>query len=222
MAQYDYMLTQPVFYLFVAFSFLLTYGYFWGRRQNKKIFLSAFNDIMKVFRPDDQVFTNIGGAVGYHANLFFKKKGAALSQVNATITMLPRHSWLYLPISKLIRKYDRLFIEIFPKNKPQEELHLIEEQYSRFAGAKIIKTERLQRETATWGTKTFHLYYETPETRAGIIGLIDKNPDPGIIRHIAVVPDQNKCFIFMIPRMDQVAKSLEPAYRWLSSIIKKT
>lgn len=222
MAEHAHIITQPVFYLFVAFSVLLTYGYFRGRRQNKEIFLSAFNDIMKVFKPDDQIFTNIGGAVGYHANLFFKKKGAFLSQANATITMLPRHSWLYLPISKLIRKYDRLFIEMFPKNKPQEECHLIEEQYARFAGAKITETERLQKETVTWGKHTFYLYYETPETRSGLMNFIEKTPDPGVIRHIAVVPDQKKYFIFMIPQKGRVAKYLTPAYQWLSSTAKRT
>jgi len=222
MFKYEHILTQPVFFLFVAFSFLLAFGYFWGRRHNKEIFLSAFNDLMEVFHPDDQTFTNIGGAIGYHANLFIRKKGAFLSRVDATITMLPRHSWLYLPVSKLIRKYDRLFIELYVKNKPEEECHLIEKQYSRFAGAKITGAGRLSRETVTWGAYTFHLYYETMETHTRFMDFINRNPDPGTIRHIAIVPDQKKCFIFMIPRKGQVAKYLSPVYRWLPSVVKKS
>jgi hypothetical protein len=185
------------------------------------MFLSAFNDLMEVFHPDDQTFTNIGGAIGYHANLFIRKKGAFLSRVDATITMLPRHSWLYFPISKLIRKYDRLFIELYVKNKPEEECHLIEKQYSRFAGAKITGAGRLNTETVTWGAYTFHLYYETIETRTRLMDFINRNPEPGIIRHIAIVPDQKKCFIFLIPRKGQVARYLAPVYRWLPSVIKK-
>jgi len=185
------------------------------------MFLSAFNDLMEVFRPDDQTFTNIGGAIGYHANLFIRKKGAFLSRVDATITMLPRHSWLYFPISKLIRKYDRLFIELYVKNKPEEECHLIETQYSRFAGAKITGAGRLNTETVTWGAYTFHLYYETIETRTRLMDFINRNPEPGIIRHIAIVPDKKKCFIFLIPRKGQVARYLAPVYRWLPSVIKK-
>lgn len=221
MFKYEHILTQPVFFLFVAFSFLLTFGYFWGRRHNREMFLSAFNDLMEVFRPDDQTFTNIGGAIGYHANLFIRKKGAFLSRVDATITMLPRHSWLYFPISKLIRKYDRLFIELYVKNKPEEECHLIETQYSRFAGAKITGAGRLNTETVTWGAYTFHLYYETIETHTRLMDFINRNPEPGIIRHIAIVPDQKKCFIFLIPRKGQVARYLAPVYRWLPSVIKK-
>jgi len=222
MFKYEHILTQPVFFLFVAFSFLLTFGYFRGRKQNKDLFLSAFNDLMEVFHPDDQTFTNIGGAIGYHANLFFRKKKAFLSRVDATITMLPRHSWLYLPMSKLIRKYDRLFIELYINNKPREECHLIEDQYSRFAGAKISRPERLNRETVTWGTYTFYLYYETPESQKRLMDFIDQNPEPGIIRHIAIVPDQKKCFIFMIPRREQVARYLSPVYRWLPSVVSKS
>ncbi|MBW2557542.1 MAG: hypothetical protein JRD69_01665 [Deltaproteobacteria bacterium] len=222
MSKYEHIITQPVFFLFVAFSFLLTFGYFWGRRHNREIFLSAFNDLMEVFRPDDQTFTNIGGAIGYHANLFIRKKGAFLSRVDATITMLPRHSWLYFPISKLIRKYDRLFIELYVKNKPEEECHLIETQYSRFAGAAITGTERLNKETVTWGAYTFHLYYETMETHTRLMDFINRNPDPGTIRHIAIVPAQKKCFIFMIPRKGQVARDLTPVYRWLPSVVKKS
>jgi hypothetical protein len=220
MFKYEHILTQPIFFLFVAFSFLLTLGYFWGRRQNREIFLSAFNDLMKVFRPDDQTFTNIGGAIGYHANLFIKKKGAFLSRVDATITMLPRHSWLYYPVSKLIRKYDRLYIQLYVRNKPEEECHLIEKQYSRFAGAKITGIERLNKQTVQWGTYTFHLYYETNKTYTRLMDFIDRNPEPGIIRHIAIVPDQRKCFIFLIPRKGQVERYLSPVYRWLPSVVK--
>jgi len=222
MFKYEHILTQPLFFLFVAFSFLLTLGYFWGRRQNREIFLSAFNDLMAVFRPDDQTFTNIGGAIGYHANLFIRKKGAFLSRVDATITMLPRHSWLYLPVSKLIRKYDRLFIELYVKNKPEEECHIIEKRYARFAGARIAGAERLNRETVAWGAHTFHLYYETIGMHTRLMDFIDRNPEPGTIRHIAIVPNQKKCFIFMIPRKGQVARDLSPVYRWLSSVVKKS
>lgn len=221
MFKYEHILTQPVFFLFVAFSFLLTFGYFHGRRKNRELFLSAFNDLMAVFRPDDQTFTNIGGAIGYHANLFIRKKGGFLSRVDATITMLPRHSWLYFPVSKLIRKYDRLFLELYVKNTPAEECHLIEEQYSRFAGAKIAGAERLNRETVAWGGYIFYLYYESMETHGRLMAFMDQNPDPGILRHIAIVPDQKKCFIFMIPRKGQVARHLSPVYRWLPSVVKK-
>ncbi len=220
MFRYENILLQPAFFLFVAFSFLLTLGYFWGRKYNGELFRSAFNDIIDVFHPDDQTFTNIGGAIGYHANFFIRKSGSFLSRVDATITMLPRHSWLYLPISKMIRKYDRLFIELHFRKKPMEECHIIESQYSKFSGARIDSERRLSREMVKWGGYTFYLYYEALETHARLMAFVKKNPDPGTIRHIAVVPEEKKCFIFMIPRKGQVAKQLYPVYRLLPSVVK--
>ena len=85
MFEHEYLLKQPLFFLFIAFSLFLSLGYYWGRRRNKNIFLSAFNALVEVVKPDEQKFTNIGGTIGYHANLFVRKKGP-VSQVDATIT----------------------------------------------------------------------------------------------------------------------------------------
>jgi len=215
------IVTQPVFLLFVAFSFLLTVGYFWGRRRNRNIFLAAFNDLLQVVQPDDQTFRNIGGAIGYHANLTIKKKGFPLSRVDATITLLPRHAWLYYPISRLTRKFDRLFITVFTKQRPREECHLIERGYNGFRGSKIEHADRLNREDVQWGRQRFQIYYEGMAMRDTFRKFIDENPDPGVLRHIAVIPGQKKIFIFMIPRRGDVARYLTPVYRWLPSLLQQ-
>ena len=211
---------QPLFFLFIGFSVLLTLGYFWGRRSNRRIYQSAFNDLVDIVKPDDKKFTNIGGAIGFHANLFVKKKGTPFSRVDATITLLPRHSWLYLPISKLIRKYDRLFITLYLKKPPSEEAHLIENKYSKFMGSKIENAHLMNHETVKWENLDFHLYYTSREMVEKMRAFIKKNPDPGIIRHIALVPEQKKGFVFMIPKPDQVARYFSPIYHWLPSVLK--
>jgi hypothetical protein len=219
MLKYEHLITQPVFFLFVAFSFLLTWGYFRGRRYNRKIFLSAFDDLLKVVKPDDQTFTNIGGAIGYHANLHIKKKGFPISRVDATITLLPRQSWLYLPISKLIRRYDRLFITLHMKHPLPEEVHLIEHRYDGFRKSNITNADRLNREDITWGDMDFHCYYGSTAMRDKIMNFIETHPEPGTIRHIALVPEQKSGFIFMIPRKDEVARYLKPVYDYIPRLI---
>jgi len=221
MFEYEHILTQPVFFLFIAFSFLLSFGYFWGRRQNKKIFLSAFNDIVDVVKPDDQTFTNIGGIIGYHANFLVKRKGP-VSRIDATITLLPRHSWLYFPVSKLLMmKYDRLFITLYLKHNPLGEGHLIESKFAGFRGPKITNEQRLTKETIKWGTRNFYLYYSNLKVRDRFIKFMELNPEPAIIRHIAIVPDQKKGFVFMIPHRTKVAQYFAPIYQWLPSVIKQ-
>ena len=220
MLKYEHLITQPIFFLFVAVSFLLAFGYFWGRRYNRKIFLSAFNDLIDVVKPDDQTFTNIGGTIGYHANLYIKKKSSLLSRVDATITFLPRQSWLYFPISKLIRKYDRLFITLHIKHPLPEEVHLIEARYEGFRRSKITNADRLNREDVIWGGLKFHIYYENTKMRDKIMKFINTNPEPGIVRHFTLVPEQKKGFIFMIPKRKQVARYLAPIYRSIPSLIE--
>jgi hypothetical protein len=220
-SMFNYELTgQPLFYFFTAFSFLLAAGYFWGKRQNKKIFLAAFRDIVGVIKPDDQHFVNIGGTIGYHANFFIKKKKAAISQIDATIVLLPRQSWLYLPISKLIRRFDRLFITFYFKKKPLAEAHLIEVCYSKMKRSSVTNPEHLRKEVLRWGTYEFLLYHDGEDIKYKLMEFIDNNPDPGIIRHIAVVPEQKKGFLFMIPRETQIAQYLTSVYRWLPSLVQ--
>lgn len=220
MFEHEYIIGQPVFYLFIAFTFLLTLGYFWGRKENKRVSLAAFDDLMDVIKPDDRSFTNIGGAIGYHANFFIKKK-SPISRVDATITLLPRHSWLYFPISKIIRRYDRLFITLYLNHIPPEESHLIEAKYAGFGGPKITNVARLNKEQVKWGKYDFYLYYEGMKMRDHFMKFMDQNPEPGIIRHIAIVPDKKKGFIFMIPEKGQVAQYFAPIYQWLPSVIKQ-
>jgi hypothetical protein len=181
--------------------------------------MSAFEDLLRLFKPDDQKFTNIGGAIGYHANLYIKKKKAFLTRVDATITMLPRHALLYLPISRAIRKYDRFFVELHLKNRPAEEWHLLEEGYSRFSKTKISNLSMLHMEKVDWGGYAFDLLYESEQIRQKLLDFMAQNSDPKGIRHIALVPNQKKCFVFMIPKKGEVGKSLSPVYARLPSLV---
>ncbi len=219
MFEHEYIVTQPLFYLFIAFSALLTLGFFWGNRANKRLFLSAFNDLVTVVRPVDQTFTNIGGLIGYHAKLITGKKNP-VTRVDATITFLPRQAWLYFPISKLIRRWDRLFLTLYLKQAPPEEGHLIEVGYAGFRGPKITNADRLNREKIRWGRYEFYLYYESVKIRDALLRFTQKNGDPGTLRHIAVVPAEEKCFVFMIPRKGQVATYFAPVYQWVPSLIR--
>jgi hypothetical protein len=217
--EYAHLAGEPLFYLFIALSFLLGAGYFWGKRTNDRIFRSAFSDLVAVVKPVDQTFTNIGGLIGYHATLR-PPKSAPVERVDATITFLPRQAWLWMPISKLIRKYDRLFITIHLRRAPIAEGHLIEKGYARFRGPKITNAEHLQREELKWGDYDFLLYFGNGAIRQRLRSFVGSHPGPGQVRHIALVPEQQRSFIFMIPKPGTVASALEPIYHWLPTMLK--
>ena len=214
---------QPVFYLFIALTILLTLGYSWGRRGNKRIYLSALNALVDTVKPKDQNFTTIGGQTGYHANLI-PKKNTFIRRIDATITLLPRQSWLYLPFSLLTFRYDRLFMILFLGKKVMgllSEVHLIEKKYSRFKGPKITNEETLQMEPIRWGDKEFLLYYADDEIKRELLQLKEKIGSPGYLRHVAVVPDRDQFFIFMIPKKGYVAEVFPVIYWWIHSYLEK-
>src|SRR6056297_354204 len=214
---------QPIFYLFIAATILLTLGYSWGHRGNKRIFLSAFNALVDTLKPKDQSFTKIGGETGYHANLI-PKKNSFIRRVDATITLLPRQSWLYLPFSLMTFRFDRLFIMLLFSKKAMgllSEGHLIEEKYSRFRGPKITNEDQLQREEFRWGERDFLLYYADETIKADLLDLKERIGKPEHLRHIAVVPDREQAFIFMIPKRGYVAQAFPVIYKWLNKMIER-
>jgi hypothetical protein len=219
MAIYGYVATLPVLLLIFAISAFIALSFSRGRKKNRKISFSAFNDLIKVFKPDDHAFTNIGGLVGHHANFCFKEKDV-VNKINATITLMPRHAPLYMPISKLIMRDDRLFITLYMRCYPPGEGHLIEKKYADFRGPKITNANRLYSEEVRWDKYIFYLYYQRKMMYDQLKQFIDNNPDPGVIRHMAILPDQRKGFIFMIPREGMVGKNLEPAYQFILKIFK--
>jgi len=223
MFEHDYLISEPLFWLFIAATAVLVWGYYWGEKENKRLYLSAFNGLVDVIKPVDQTFTNIGGLIGYHGH-FVTRKDSPIEKVEATITFLARQSLLYLPVSILIRKHDRLFVTITMRQPLKEEGHLIEEKYAGYRRARITNEARLNREPIRWGDSSWCVYYESGRMRDQLKKLTVSHTNPGILRHIAVVPDQKKCFVFMIPKKGMVKKCFEPVYRWLPSLIpaKKT
>jgi hypothetical protein len=213
--------TQPVFYLFIAVTILLSLGYIWGRRRNKRIFFNAFETMVEVLKPKDQQFTNIGGLSGYHANII-PRKNKYIRRVDATITLLPRQSWLYYPFSKLVRRYDRMFMlfHLSPKAVGVlEEGHIIERRYSGFMGASIENADTLTKEEIEWGGLTFYLYYENERVKRELEDARARLGKPSTLRHLALVPDQDRMWIFMIPKLGTVHPVVNTLTNWFIATV---
>ncbi|MFW6337522.1 MAG: hypothetical protein ACOC25_01250 [Alkalispirochaetaceae bacterium] len=216
--------TQPIFYLFIAATILLSLGYGWGRRRNRRIFLTAFDDLKAILKPRDQQYTNIGGLSGYHAN-FLPNKNSVIRRADVTITLLPRQSWLWYPFSFFIRKFDRLFLN-FELSKSSfgalKEGHLIEKRYARLAGARIENADSLQSEELTWDGLSFILYFEDEEVKQAFLDCKKRLQQPNTLRHLALVPERQRIFLFMIPRMGTVDAVVRPIYDWFHDLLNKS
>jgi hypothetical protein len=211
--------TVSVLIVIVAISAFIAFSFHSGKRKNKEICTAIFNELMKVFKPDDQTFTNIGGAVGHHGTFSFKERGS-VSRIDVTLTLLPRQAPLYMPISKLFIKNDRLFISVYMRYPPPGEGHIIERSYTGFRGPEITNISRLHQMESKWGDLAFFLYYEQDRMADHFRELIGSLPDPGPIRHIAIVPDQRKGFIFMGLQQEPIEAYLAAVYDWLFRVFE--
>jgi hypothetical protein len=63
-----------------------------------------------------------------------------------------------------------------------------------------------------------YFYYRSKKTYDRLKELIDSIDDPGVVKHIALLPGQKKCFVFLIPQKGRVAKDLAPIYQWLLAL----
>lgn len=208
---------QPVFFVLALISVVLTIGYYWGNRKNKQLFLAIFEELAAVIKPEHKEYGNIGGTKEYYTD-FTLQKESPLARIDARFTFLPRHLLPYLPIALLIDKSDRLLLALHFKEKLRDEGHIIEADYAEARTAKIVNADQFNKVFIKWGKYDYYMYYNSKKTYERFKELIDKMDDPGVIRHIALIPDQKKCFIFMIPRKGQVAKDLAPVYQWMLSL----
>lgn len=210
---------QPIFYLFIAFTFILVLGYYWGNRANNKIYLSALNILTEIFKPKDQTFTRIGGMTGYHANII-PENTFLIKQVDATILLLPRHSWLYFPFSYIFMRHDKFYIniEFKPKKFNLKEGHIINKNYYKFRCPKITNEINLQKEDYIWGDKKYLIYYEDQKTKNDLLKIITQIKNPETIKHIAIVPDNKRIHLFLIPEYKKIARPLDLIYKWIFSI----
>lgn len=203
----------------VAVSAFIVFSFHSGKRKNKEICTATFNELMKVFKPDDQTFTNIGGAVGHHGTFSFKERGS-VSRIDVTLTLLPRQAPLYMPISKFLMRNDRLFISVYMRYPPPGEGHIIEKGYTGFRGPEITNISRLHQGQFQWGDLAFLLYYEQDRMIDHFRELFGSLPDPGPIRHIAIIPDQRKGYIFMGLQQEPIETYLAAVYDWLFRVFE--
>jgi hypothetical protein len=211
--------TGYVLIAIVTISAFIIFSFHSGKRKNREICTAIFNELMKVFKPDDQTFTNIGGVVGHHGTFSFKERGS-VSRIDVTLTLLPRQAPLYMPISKFFMRNDRLFISVYMRYPPPGEGHLIEKGYTGFRGPEITNISRLHQMELQWGDLAFFLYYEQDRMIDRFRELIGSLPDPGPIRHIAIVPDQRKGFIFMGLQQEPIDVYLAAVYDWLFRVFE--
>jgi hypothetical protein len=187
--------TSDILLLLVVLCGLTVLQFFKGRKDNLALMRIFSHELETAIAPKDKVYTWLGGYIGFKAS--YAVGEGMLDRVEATLTLLPRHSLLYFPIALLISKRDRLYLVFRVQKKLSNETHIIEKRYKRTR--KINNELVFNTEEINVSKKNFKVLYETSEIAKTLVSWFKNLDDPSLIKHVAIVPKTNVFYIFMKP-----------------------
>jgi len=142
--------------LFIGISVVISLIYIAGYKKNIKIMKRMAETLEKAFKIEDQVYTYLGGVLGFSADYKLKK----LKQIKAVLRLIPRQSALYLPFMFLTSGRDSLQIMFYLKRPIKEEFHIIKKNFLNFSKPKIYNRDKLQSEVVDIDGVKYELLYE--------------------------------------------------------------
>lgn len=191
----------------VVLAVASTATYFLGTRKNRWLTASMSRQLEEALQPRSTNYVNIGGAIGYNFTYALK---APYTNAKGTMTLSPRHSLLYIPVSRLLGVGDRFFINVFTKKKLRGEAHIVDTRY--LAKANIAGAETMERRGVESHGKAFTLLWRRADLSATLLATLESLADPSTLRHFCAYPETGTFFIHLRPK----AGSIEDSVRALS------
>ncbi len=185
-----------LFAILLLFAGVATLQFFYGRKLNLMIMKNAVVELEETIKPKDQLYTWLGGYVGFRAE--YKIDDPDIDSVEVTLTLLPRQSILYLPISKLTFREDRLFFVLKCRHAVKGDVHAVKKGIYRFT--KPIDNEfEYRTETASIDGEEFVVYYRRKEDFERILKHMKDLPVQEV-KHISVTPSTKVIYAFVTPK----------------------
>jgi hypothetical protein len=188
----------------IVMALVVTIQYYRGSKKNRwlaGIFSKALEETLK---PTNTNYVNIGGAIGYNFAYALRQPW---TNAKGTLTMSPRQSLLYLPVSLALGFRDRLFMNIFTKRKLRGEGHIVARAYLR--KARIEGIEEMSRRDTEAGGKSFVLLWRGTDLSSELETLLQAFPAPERVDHFCSYPETKTFFFRAIPRAEGLKGNLE-------------
>lgn len=179
--------------------------YWRGRRLNLTLIRELSRQMEEALRPKEKNYTWIGGYVGVVAEYTLEDEN--YSKVKATISLLPHHSLLYLPISLLLGRKDRVYFLIYPKRKLKGRAHVL-------SGKKSSSLKGLPRfsfvDSVTLKGVNLKRYYNSKGEAEFLTKVASRLKDPRSFEHLAANVEENAYYASMVVGRGDVADLLKP------------
>jgi len=192
--------SPPLVAALVLLALAATLGYFRGVRKNRAIAASIAGGLEEALRPASTEYVNVGGAIGH--NFTFRLAGE-WTEARGVFTLSPRHSLLYLPLSRLLGVRDRLFLNVFTARPFRGEGHVVRDSDERRAGIEG-RSEMERREVEIAGLR-FVLLWRGADLSGALEELLRGMPDPARLRHFCAYPGTGTFFLRTEPAPGSVA-----------------
>jgi hypothetical protein len=191
----------------IVLALCATAGYFWGRKKNRWIGTWIARETEAALAPRETEYVNIGGTIGYH---FTYALGAPFREAKGTFVLLPRQSILYLPISRLIRRHDRFYLQLYTDARLPGEAHIVREDYFRKDTGQITGVETMRQERATMGGKAYVLLWRHPGVDRRLRQLLDRLKGCGeTLVHFCCYPGNHNFYFYIAPAHERLEPLLK-------------
>jgi hypothetical protein len=197
---------STLFFVFVLAIGLIMMVFFRNKKYNLLTIQAIGKELEAALQPKDQTYTWIGGTVGCIAEYITK---GPIQKVDATITMLARQSVLFYPISKLLFGNDRLFVVVHPHEKVRREAHVLEQLYYRLRLRKLEHAADMKHQTLRLQGKTFHIFATQQADVQPLSDWMQKLSTPDVIKHVAIMPENNTIYLYMVARVGTVEHTVK-------------
>ena len=178
--------------------------YWRGRRLNLTLIRELSRQMEEALRPKEKNYTWIGGYVGVVAEYTLEDEN--YSKAKATISLLPHHSLLYLPISLLLGRKDRVYFLIYPKRKLKGRAHVL-------SGKKSSSLKGLPRfsfvDSVTLKGVNLKRYYNSKGEAEFLTKVASRLKDPRSFEHLAANVEENAYYASMVVGRGDIADLLK-------------
>jgi hypothetical protein len=208
---------EPLLLVIVAIAVLLGIGWYRGGKENTALLLAATRALERAFSPGDTEYTNIGGTVGYN---FVYRLEDPFQRLEGTLTTLPRHALLYLPISQWLLKHeDLLLFTVYYDRLPPGIGHIVEAERHRRGSIPVQDQESIDATSVSTRRREFSVLWYNPVVRERLRGFLNQLSDAALecIHYVGYFGGES-CIAFTL---DPIHPSLEKALGELVEVLRR-
>ncbi len=213
------MNTGLLFTVILVLAGIASLQFYRGRKLNLLLMEHYIKVIKGIVKPEDENYVWLGGYIGFRAD--YKVNRENIKKFEFTLTLLPRQSLLYFPVSLVTSRHDKLYVVIRPFNNIRREAHLIQKGYYRLR-PDIENEDLLQKEIVRIGSKDYEALYEKKRDIMKLKELVESLSKPGNIKHVALTPKTNVFYVQMKPEPETISEDVKKLVEFANREIKES